>query len=150
MRGTMRKCRSGRHRCSVRSARIMQIPGSAPMSCPGGFPPGFDGPHTPARLDGAPSTLHPDEAVDTASGQFSYRDANIGVGYNHPPFDTSCPARPTTHRAGRQWRVTAASPGAARVPVGGRGVNYVVAPVRIFLLRDFLALFGDLVARARG
>lgn len=29
-----------------------------------------------------------DQAVITASGQFSYRSANIGVGYDHPPFDT--------------------------------------------------------------
>jgi hypothetical protein len=29
-----------------------------------------------------------DQAVVTASGQFSYRTANIGVGYDHPPFDT--------------------------------------------------------------
>jgi hypothetical protein len=28
-----------------------------------------------------------DQAVITASGQFSYRSANIGVGYDHPPFD---------------------------------------------------------------
>jgi len=29
-----------------------------------------------------------DQAVVTASSQFSYRIANIGVGYDHPPFDT--------------------------------------------------------------
>ena len=29
-----------------------------------------------------------DQAYVTASGQFSYRAANIGVGYNHAPFDT--------------------------------------------------------------
>lgn len=28
-----------------------------------------------------------DQAVVTAAGQFSYRTANIGVGYDHPPFD---------------------------------------------------------------
>jgi len=29
-----------------------------------------------------------DQAFITASGQFTYRTANIGVGYEHPPFDT--------------------------------------------------------------
>jgi hypothetical protein len=29
-----------------------------------------------------------DQAFVTASGQFSYRSANIGVGYNHASFDT--------------------------------------------------------------
>jgi len=29
-----------------------------------------------------------DQAYVTASGQFTYRSANIGVGYDHPPFDT--------------------------------------------------------------
>jgi hypothetical protein len=29
-----------------------------------------------------------DQAFVTASGQFSYRSANIGTGYNHAPFDT--------------------------------------------------------------
>jgi hypothetical protein len=29
-----------------------------------------------------------DQAVVAASGQFSYRAANIGIGYDHPPFDT--------------------------------------------------------------
>jgi hypothetical protein len=29
-----------------------------------------------------------DQAYITASGQFTYRSANIGVGYEHPPFDT--------------------------------------------------------------
>jgi hypothetical protein len=34
-----------------------------------------------------------DQAVVTASGQFSYRIANIGVGYDHPPFDTVLPGQ---------------------------------------------------------
>lgn len=29
-----------------------------------------------------------DQAYITASGQFTYRTANIGVGYGHPPFET--------------------------------------------------------------
>jgi hypothetical protein len=32
-----------------------------------------------------------DQAFVTASGQFSYRSANIGVGYPHAPFDTLIP-----------------------------------------------------------
>lgn len=34
-----------------------------------------------------------DQAVVTASGRFSYRSANIGLGYDHPPFDTLVPGR---------------------------------------------------------
>jgi hypothetical protein len=34
-----------------------------------------------------------DQAYVTASGQFSYRPANIGVGYNHAPFDTLVPGQ---------------------------------------------------------
>lgn len=29
-----------------------------------------------------------DQAFVTAAGEFSYRMANIGIGYEHPPFDT--------------------------------------------------------------
>jgi hypothetical protein len=47
--------------------------------------------------------LHPDQAVVTASGQFNYRDANIGVGYSHPPFDTLVPGQ-TYHIQG--WTIT--------------------------------------------
>jgi hypothetical protein len=34
-----------------------------------------------------------DQALVTAAGQFSYRTANIGVGYDHPPFDTVLPGQ---------------------------------------------------------
>ncbi len=34
-----------------------------------------------------------DQAYVTASGKFSYRTANIGVGYDHPPFDTLLPGQ---------------------------------------------------------
>jgi hypothetical protein len=34
-----------------------------------------------------------DQAFVTASGQFSYRSANIGVGYPHTPFDTVVPGQ---------------------------------------------------------
>jgi hypothetical protein len=34
-----------------------------------------------------------DQAFVTASGQFSYRSANIGTGYNHAPFDTLVPGQ---------------------------------------------------------
>lgn len=45
-----------------------------------------------------------DQAFVTASGQFSYRTANIGVGYNHAPFDTLVPEQ-TYHIQG--WTVVA-------------------------------------------
>jgi hypothetical protein len=34
-----------------------------------------------------------DQAFVTASGQFRYRSANIGIGYNHAPFDTLVPGQ---------------------------------------------------------
>src|SRR5271156_956180 len=34
-----------------------------------------------------------DQAFVTASGQFSYRSANIGIGYNHAPFDPLVPGQ---------------------------------------------------------
>jgi hypothetical protein len=34
-----------------------------------------------------------DQAFVTAAGQFSYRSANIGVGYPHAPFDTLVPGQ---------------------------------------------------------
>jgi hypothetical protein len=49
-----------------------------------------------------------DQAFVTASGQFSYRSANIGVGYNHAPFDTWCLVRLTISRAGPSWRAVTA------------------------------------------
>ena len=52
-----------------------------------------------------------DQAVVTASGQFSYRSANIGVGYPHAPFDTLVPGQ-TYHIQG--WTVVA----------GGDGVRF--------------------------
>ena len=45
-----------------------------------------------------------DQAFVTASGQFSYRSANIGIGYPHPPFDTLVPGQ-TYHIQG--WTVVA-------------------------------------------
>lgn len=49
-----------------------------------------------------------DQAVITAAGRFSYRSANIGVGGDHPPFDTLLPGR-TYHIQG--WTVTASGDG---------------------------------------
>lgn len=48
-----------------------------------------------------------DQAFVTASGQFSYRSANIGTG-NHPPLDTLVPGQ-TYHIQG--WTVVAANDG---------------------------------------
>ena len=49
-----------------------------------------------------------DQAFVTASGQFSYRSANIGVGYPHAPFDTLVPGQ-TYHIQG--WTVVAGGDG---------------------------------------
>lgn len=49
-----------------------------------------------------------DQAFVTASGQFSYRGANIGVGYRHAPFDTLTPGQ--TYRI-QGWTVTAGGDG---------------------------------------
>jgi hypothetical protein len=46
------------------------------------------------RGDGfAQASSDADQAFVTASGQFSYRSANIGVGYPHAPFDTLLPGQ---------------------------------------------------------
>src|SRR5271163_2247852 len=49
-----------------------------------------------------------DQAFVTASGQFSYRSANIGVGYPHAPFDTLVPGQTYHIQAGRSWRAVTA------------------------------------------
>ena len=49
-----------------------------------------------------------DQAFVTASGQFSYRSANIGIGYNHAPFDTLVSGQ-TYHIQG--WTVAAGNDG---------------------------------------
>jgi hypothetical protein len=49
-----------------------------------------------------------DQAYVTASGQFSYRSSNIGVGYKHAPFDTVLPGQ-TYHIQG--WTIVAAGDG---------------------------------------
>jgi hypothetical protein len=49
-----------------------------------------------------------DQAFVTASGQFTYRSANIGVGYPHVPFDTLVPGQ-TSHIQG--WTVVASGQG---------------------------------------
>jgi hypothetical protein len=49
-----------------------------------------------------------DQAYVTASGQFSYRSANIGIGYNHAPFNTLVPGQ-TYHIQG--WTIVAGGDG---------------------------------------
>ena len=49
-----------------------------------------------------------DQAYVRASGQFSYRSANIGVGYDHAPFETLVPGQ-TYHLQG--WTIVAAGDG---------------------------------------
>jgi hypothetical protein len=84
-------------------------PGIGPnVVCQGAFPRAPMDPIPWPGWKGDPSTLHQDQAVVTASGQFSYRDANIGVGYNHPPFDTLVPGQ-TYHIQG--WTIAATDRG---------------------------------------
>jgi hypothetical protein len=49
-----------------------------------------------------------DQAFVTAAGDFSYRMANIGVGYEHPPFDTLTAGQ--TYQI-QGWSITAGSDG---------------------------------------
>jgi hypothetical protein len=49
-----------------------------------------------------------DQAFVTASGQFSYRAANIGIGLNHAPFETLAPGQ-TYHIQG--WSIAASGDG---------------------------------------
>jgi hypothetical protein len=58
------------------------------------------------RLGKAPAG--DDQAFVTAAGQFSYRSANIGVGYPHAPFDTLVPGQ-TYDILG--WRIVAGGDG---------------------------------------
>jgi hypothetical protein len=58
-----------------------------------------------------------DQAFVTASGQFSYRSANIAIGYNHALLTPSSPARPATSRAGRSCRTPTAPPSPTTAPV---------------------------------
>ncbi|GAA4539364.1 hypothetical protein [Mycobacterium paraffinicum] len=61
--------------------------------CQGAFPQSPMNPIPWPDWVGDPSILHQNQAVVTASGQFSYRDANIGVGYDHPSFETLVPGQ---------------------------------------------------------
>ena len=70
------------------------IPGSAQMSS--------------ARGVLVQASAGDDQAFVTASGQFSYRSANIGIGYSHAPFDTLVPGQ-TYHIQG--WTVVAGGDG---------------------------------------
>ena len=63
------------------------------------------GPNVVCQGSFAQSPDGDDQAFVTASGQFSYRSANIGIGYNHAPFDTLVPGQ-TYHFQG--WTVVAA------------------------------------------
>jgi hypothetical protein len=60
--------------------------------CQGAFPQAPLDPPWPG-WKGDPSTLRQHQAVVTASGEFSYRDANISVGGPHPPFGTLSPGQ---------------------------------------------------------
>ncbi|OBJ05111.1 hypothetical protein A5660_17080 [Mycobacterium alsense] len=66
------------------------------------------GPNVVCQGQFAQASVDDDQAVVTASGQFSFRSANIGVGYDHPPFDTLVPGR--TYRI-QGWTVVARTDG---------------------------------------
>ena len=51
------------------------------------------GPNVVCQGSFAQTSSDNDQALVTASGQFSYRTANIGVGYDHPPFGTVLPGQ---------------------------------------------------------
>lgn len=66
------------------------------------------GPNVVCQGSFAQASPTDDQAFVTASGQFNYRSANIGVGYDHPPFDTLVPGQ-TYHIQG--WTVVASDDG---------------------------------------
>jgi hypothetical protein len=66
------------------------------------------GPNVVCQGSFAQAPRDDDQAVVTASGQFSYRTANIGVGYDHPPFDTLAVGQ-TYHIQG--WTIVAGGDG---------------------------------------
>jgi hypothetical protein len=72
--------------CEIGSDDSTGIPGDPGMGpnvvCQGSFPqaPAIPCPQWPGELC-PPQPMHWDQAVVTASGQFSWRDANIAVGY---------------------------------------------------------------------
>lgn len=66
------------------------------------------GPNVVCQGNFADAPAGDDQALITASGQFSYRSANIGIGYNHAPFDTLVPGQ-TYHIQG--WTVVAGNDG---------------------------------------
>jgi hypothetical protein len=81
--------------------------------CQGQFPQAPVDPIPSPGWKGDPESLHQDQAVVTSSGQFSYRDANIGVG-DHPALNTLTHGQEVTVQGwtvtGRQDAVNIASP----------------------------------------
>jgi hypothetical protein len=69
------------------------------------------GPNVVCQGSFAQAPADDDQAYVAASGQFTYRSANIGVGYDHPPFDTLL-AGQTYHIQG--WTIA----------VGGDGIRF--------------------------
>ena len=84
-------------RRQVKSGRYRRVRFRANVICHGSF---------------VQSPAGDDQAFVTASGQFSYRSANMGIGYT-APFDTLIPGQ-TDHIQG--WTIVA----------GGNGIRYTV------------------------
>jgi hypothetical protein len=70
--------------------------------CQGWFPQAPVNPIPWPGWKGDPESLQQDQAVVTSSGQFSYRDANIGIG-DHPALNTLTPGQEVTVQG---WTVT--------------------------------------------
>jgi hypothetical protein len=66
------------------------------------------GPNVVCQGQFAQTSTDNDQAFVTASGQFSYRSANIGVGGPHAPFDTLVPGQ-TSQIQG--WTIVAGDSG---------------------------------------
>jgi hypothetical protein len=79
-------------------------PGYASPAGTGPVVPGGMGPNVVCQGSFPQAPPDQDQAVVNAAGQFSYRTANIGVGYPHAPFDTLVPGQ-TYHIQG--WTIAA-------------------------------------------
>jgi hypothetical protein len=83
-------------------------PGYASPAGTGPVVPGGMGPSVVCQGSFPQAPPDQDQAVVNAAGQFSYRTANIGVGYPHAPFDTLVPGQ-TYHIQG--WSIAASGDG---------------------------------------
>lgn len=90
-------------RCEVGSDDRSGVPGMGPyVVCQtDGFPQAPMDPPPYPGWHGDPSTLRSDQAVITASGEFSWRTANLGIAPAGQPDTAWWPDGSTTSKAGR-------------------------------------------------